>query len=1079
MDDGPGPLPAFEYHIRLLTDSYVSFFTERKRIEEQYIDALRKLYRKSVAIDAFFDEQMPPPPPTTRKAWSELRDSLDRETQTHSAFLHTLATDSLAPLTTLRDSQERTRKRIKEDLKTSASAYSEYANETLPKLKTRYVKKFAEVNGPDNYHSRHPNSGSNNAGNNNNGASMRVPQTAPINPSSPYGSLHPSGSPPSKPTVTAPQPLRALDRRASGTTPSSRSRNRSPAAPGATRTRSPSVSGPFSDLAQQGKKQLNHLITFLDRDKDKGGGRSSTEGRDNGRDKERDREPGRDSRDRDRDEQGQTPFAAIKDSVKDSSSRLKDSFASSPFVSTSMSGGSSSDALRLVRAKRELTDADKEYRRGIHFLETLRLRRARTVAAGYQSLAAFVDEQASVLSNVIARYSDNLMATSTTQTQLYTHLRQASDSISPAADIRRLRLPRTLEGIVPSPVLYEHGMVGPCKDLLFGISLVDYATAKGLGSPTGAPAGLLVHYDNVSGHRRSGESTASSVHTQASTATLDVNASLPNGQPAYYSLVPKIVRICITEVDSRGLDSEGIYRVSGRLAIVRALQYEIEKNEDAFDFNNRNPRDDVFAVASLLKQYLRDLPEPLFRFSLQDRLQHTEDLASQQAQNFPLLRSKLRRLPPVHHATLRALLEHLARVAARNERNRMDPRNLAIVFGAVVFGEENDGDVPGVGPGGLGIGIKPGEDGPSDAKALGERLLEMSSWKDTLMEDMITNAHILFSEDPGRMTPRPLSTTPPATVHVPPPSAPKDSLDDITPQPSGKPEDVATLRPSKINTSLSASSAGSSTVIVSAGSSSGASANGSPLVPSSEAPLPETPSSDPEPITYGSSRTRVLARTPSMAVHNSNAAEGSTAASRPSKASSRGPTNPDIPITPVKQNAGGSSAGTSPNPAEDFTPKLPPRPAGSIHPSARGAQGQGTANTDFVPPPPPPPLPKRPSQREIERALGKASSPVTSSFPASSSAVAAATAGGGLSMPPLPPPPLPQPQPPPSPSFVVLGQLGAQNDAAEPSSKRSSVNEIAVPVRPEPGRSPSADSEASWTSAVETISDDEHSAVKH
>lgn len=48
----------------------------------------------------------------------------------------------------------------------------------------------------------------------------------------------------------------------------------------------------------------------------------------------------------------------------------------------------------------------------------------------------------------------------------------------------------------------------------------------------------------------------------------------------------------------------------------------------------------------------------------------------------------MRRLPPVHQATLKALIEHLARIVARNEKNKMDAKNLAIVFGGVIFGED-------------------------------------------------------------------------------------------------------------------------------------------------------------------------------------------------------------------------------------------------------------------------------------------------------------------------------------------------------------------------------------------------------
>lgn len=59
--------------------------------------------------------------------------------------------------------------------------------------------------------------------------------------------------------------------------------------------------------------------------------------------------------------------------------------------------------------------------------------------------------------------------------------------------------------------------------------------------------------------------------------------------------------------------------------------------------------------------------------------------------NFLFLRGKMRRLPPVHLATLRAVVEHLARIAANCEKNKMDAKNLAIIFGGFIFGED---DVP-------------------------------------------------------------------------------------------------------------------------------------------------------------------------------------------------------------------------------------------------------------------------------------------------------------------------------------------------------------------------------------------------
>jgi len=194
--------------------------------------------------------------------------------------------------------------------------------------------------------------------------------------------------------------------------------------------------------------------------------------------------------------------------------------------------------------------------------------------------------------------------------------------------------------------------------------------------------------------------------------------------------VPKIIKICIDEVDRRGLDAEGIYRVSGRHANVHELQHKLERSEEAFSFNSYT--DDIYSVASFLKLYLRELPEPLFKFPLQDRIQHSESKADHAANDFVVLRSKIRRLPPVHRASLKALVEHLSLVASHADRNKMDTKNLAIVFSPVVFGEDE---------------IPQGD------------LLSMQPAKDSVMEDLIENAQTLFDEFIPTSSP-PLPPTP-------------------------------------------------------------------------------------------------------------------------------------------------------------------------------------------------------------------------------------------------------------------------------------------------------------------------------
>ena len=147
------------------------------------MDSLRRLHRKIKAVDATLDDRGELS--TVRGAWAEVVENVDRgayeellnrgfaqyamqlaEAQTRQALCSTLTSDIINPLTSLKvkfnhyacvlpiemrsrplaqETQERTRKRIKEDLKESGLAYNEYAEVMLPKLKNRYSKKYSEV----------------------------------------------------------------------------------------------------------------------------------------------------------------------------------------------------------------------------------------------------------------------------------------------------------------------------------------------------------------------------------------------------------------------------------------------------------------------------------------------------------------------------------------------------------------------------------------------------------------------------------------------------------------------------------------------------------------------------------------------------------------------------------------------------------------------------------------------------------------------------------------------------------------------------------------------------------------------
>ncbi|CAM2104182.1 unnamed protein product [Caretta caretta] len=148
------------------------------------------------------------------------------------------------------------------------------------------------------------------------------------------------------------------------------------------------------------------------------------------------------------------------------------------------------------------------------------------------------------------------------------------------------------------------------------------------------------------------------------------------------SKVPYIVRQCVEEVEKRGIEEVGIYRISGVATDIQALKA-------AFDANNKDvlvmlSDMDINAIAGTLKLYFRELPEPL----LTDRLYPAfmEGIAlSDPAAKENCMMHLLRSLPDPNLITFLFLLEHLKRVAEKEPVNKMSLHNLATVFGPTLL----------------------------------------------------------------------------------------------------------------------------------------------------------------------------------------------------------------------------------------------------------------------------------------------------------------------------------------------------------------------------------------------------------
>ncbi|KAF3843870.1 hypothetical protein F7725_002719 [Dissostichus mawsoni] len=78
------------------------------------------------------------------------------------------------------------------------------------------------------------------------------------------------------------------------------------------------------------------------------------------------------------------------------------------------------------------------------------------------------------------------------------------------------------------------------------------------------------------------------------------------------STVPSFVQLCLDAIEKRGMDVDGIYRVSGNLSTVQKLRFIVDQ-EEALDLDH-SQWEDVHVVTGALKMFFRELPEPLFPF---------------------------------------------------------------------------------------------------------------------------------------------------------------------------------------------------------------------------------------------------------------------------------------------------------------------------------------------------------------------------------------------------------------------------------------------------------------------------------
>lgn len=148
--------------------------------------------------------------------------------------------------------------------------------------------------------------------------------------------------------------------------------------------------------------------------------------------------------------------------------------------------------------------------------------------------------------------------------------------------------------------------------------------------------------------------------------------------------IPFLIQKCMVFLKPH-LSEEGLFRVNGEKTVITRLVEAFDRGENVILAQyTRSPND----VASLMKRFFTELPEPLIPVEMNDQFMAAQTRA--EAGDFESMRYACDGLPEYNSALLECLLKFLGEVLAYSSVNKMTVPNLATVFGPTLMKRQVD-----------------------------------------------------------------------------------------------------------------------------------------------------------------------------------------------------------------------------------------------------------------------------------------------------------------------------------------------------------------------------------------------------
>ncbi|XP_041864808.1 stAR-related lipid transfer protein 13 isoform X1 [Melanotaenia boesemani] len=144
--------------------------------------------------------------------------------------------------------------------------------------------------------------------------------------------------------------------------------------------------------------------------------------------------------------------------------------------------------------------------------------------------------------------------------------------------------------------------------------------------------------------------------------------------------LPLCLQQALIHLRTHCLDQVGLFRKSGVKSRIQALRQQCELSPDCVSYEDQSAYD----VADMVKQFFRDLPEPLLTNKLGETFLHIYQYVPKE-QRLQAIRAAILLMPDENREVLQTLLYFLRDVTSLVEENQMTPMNLAVCLGPSLF----------------------------------------------------------------------------------------------------------------------------------------------------------------------------------------------------------------------------------------------------------------------------------------------------------------------------------------------------------------------------------------------------------